>query len=102
MQNQQLNLLELFYLSVKKFDNRRVKMSGLNERPADVEAGDRKREKNEKKQRSAIKVVMKVIIWILVIALLIFLTLFISARIAPQFDTMGDMLRYIFGQYSQP
>ena len=51
-----------------------------------------------KRKNSAIRVVLKFVIWIIVIALVIFLTLFLSARIA-EFDSIGDMLDYIRGQF---
>jgi len=74
-------------------------MSGLDERPAEIAAKEQKREKSEKRQRSIFKGIMKIVIWVCVIALLIFLTLFLSSRIA-EFDSIGDMIRYIRSQFS--
>ena len=51
-----------------------------------------------KKTKRTFGGVFKVILWIVIVALMIFLTLFISARIA-QFDSIGDMLRFIFGHF---
>lgn len=74
-------------------------MSDVNERAPDTEAKEKRRDRSEKKQRGAIRLVMKIVIWVCVIALLIFLTLFLSSRIA-EFESIGAMLRFIRGQYS--
>ena len=55
--------------------------------------------KRKKKKGRTTRTIIKIIIWVIVIAVVIFLTLFLSARIA-EFDSIGDMLRYIRGQLS--
>jgi len=52
--------------------------------------------KSKKKRKKKNRTVLKIIIWILVIILLVFLTLLLSAWIAPQFNSMGELIRYLF------
>ena len=54
------------------------------------------KQRNKKKKRKS-NTVLKVIIWIVVIIVLIFLTLFFSAWIAPEFNSMWELIRYLFG-----
>ena len=48
--------------------------------------------KKKKKKR----IFLKIILWILVVALIIGLTIFLAWKISAEFDTIGDMLRYVY------
>jgi len=51
-----------------------------------------------KKTKGVFGGVFRIIFWCVIIVIVVFLTLFLSARIA-QFDSIGDMLRFIFGHF---
>jgi len=52
----------------------------------------------KKKKNRLIRLLIKIVIWLIVIIVVIWLTLFLSSKIG-EFDTIADMLRFIFAQF---
>ncbi len=53
---------------------------------------------NKKKRRSVIKKIAIAILWVAAIAVVAFLVLFIASKVG-QFNSIGDMLDYIWAQF---
>jgi len=71
--------------------------SKTTETNKEIEQLLKKEQQRNKKKKKKTSTVVKVIIWIVVIIVLIFLTLFFSAWIAPEFNSMWELIRYLFG-----
>lgn len=54
--------------------------------------------RREGKAGGHMKTFLKVLLWIVILILILFLTLFLSYKMAG-FDTMGDLLRYLFSRF---
>lgn len=47
------------------------------------------------------KVFLKVLMWVAIIAVVILVVLFLSVKISGNFDSIGDLLRYLADRYNE-
>lgn len=45
------------------------------------------------------KVFLKILMWVAIVAVVIFLVLWLTVMISGNFDSIPDLIRYLFGQY---